>query len=69
MAALGLPIVGDGIYPALLPENAADPAQPLQLLARAITFTDPVDGKPRQFTSQRTLAAADPPCAVSGYAT
>lgn len=56
MAALGLPIVGDAIYPHLLPENGADPAQPLQLLARSIRFTDPIDGQPRQFTSQRRLA-------------
>jgi tRNA pseudouridine32 synthase/23S rRNA pseudouridine746 synthase len=59
MAALGLPIVGDGIYPTLLPENSTVADPPLQLLARAITFTDPVDGNLRQFTSQRTLALAN----------
>lgn len=56
MAALGLPIVGDGIYPNLLPARAGDTRWPLQLLARAVAFTDPVDGSARQFTSQRTLA-------------
>jgi tRNA pseudouridine32 synthase/23S rRNA pseudouridine746 synthase len=54
MAALGLPIVNDGIYPTLTPEGA-DYARPLQLLARAIAFTDPVSGAPRQFTSARSL--------------
>jgi tRNA pseudouridine32 synthase / 23S rRNA pseudouridine746 synthase len=56
MAALGLPIVNDGIYPVLTPEGA-DYTRPLQLLAHSIAFTDPVTGAPRQFTSQRTLQA------------
>ncbi len=60
MAALGLPIAGDGIYPALQPRDGGNPELPLQLLARAIAFTDPVDGRARQFTSQRTLALAAP---------
>lgn len=61
MAALGLPIVGDGIYPALLPEDSAVTDPPLQLLARAIAFIDPLDGSARQFSSQRTLASACAP--------
>lgn len=60
MAALGLSIVGDGIYPTLLPEHGSDPDPPLQLLARSIAFTDPLDGSARQFTSRRTLALAEP---------
>ncbi len=55
MAALGLPIANDGIYPTLTPEGSADYSQPLQLLAQSIAFTDPISGAPRQFTSQRTL--------------
>lgn len=55
MAALGLPLVGDGIYPTLTPEGTADYARPLQLLAKSIAFTDPLTGQPRQFDSQRTL--------------
>jgi tRNA pseudouridine32 synthase/23S rRNA pseudouridine746 synthase len=55
MAALGLPLVGDGIYPHLTPEGTADYARPLQLLAKSIAFTDPLSGLPRQFDSQRTL--------------
>ncbi|OYT91814.1 MAG: pseudouridine synthase [Burkholderiales bacterium PBB3] len=55
MAALGLPLVGDGIYPHLTPEGTADYARPLQLLAKSIAFTDPLSGETRQFHSQRTL--------------
>ena len=55
MAALGLPIENDGIYPELLPEGALDMNHPLQLLAHAIAFDDPLSGERRSFTSQRTL--------------
>ena len=60
MAALGAAIAGDGIYPVLTPESHVAPALPLQLLARSIAFTDPLDGRPRAFSSQRTLALALP---------
>lgn len=55
MAALGLPIVNDGIYPTLTPEGSADHARPLQLLARSIAFTDPLSGQYRHFESRRSL--------------
>lgn len=58
MAALGLPIVGDGLYPHLTPQGACDLSQPLQLLARAIDFIDPLDGRRRHFESRRRLALA-----------
>ncbi len=59
MSALGLPIVGDRIYPTLQPEQAVpDYRQPLQLLAREIAFVDPLSGQPRHFSSQRRLDAA-----------
>ena len=54
MAALGLPIINDGIYPRLTPEGA-DYSCPLQLLARNIAFIDPVDGTDRNYTSKRSL--------------
>jgi len=64
MNALGLPLLGDRIYPTLWPEPAPDTppdwSHPLQLLSREIAFTDPVTGQPRRFTSRRTLTA-DPP--------
>jgi tRNA pseudouridine32 synthase/23S rRNA pseudouridine746 synthase len=55
MAALGLPIVNDGIYPVLTPEGSADYSQPLQLLAKNIAFTDPIDGTLRAFDSAQKL--------------
>jgi tRNA pseudouridine32 synthase/23S rRNA pseudouridine746 synthase len=55
MAALGLPIVGDGIYPTLTPQGSEDYANPLQLLAKALTFVDPVNGEVRTFQSTRRL--------------
>lgn len=59
MAALGIPIVNDRIYPVLMPAPTAGatPAfdKPLQLLAQAIGFSDPVTGLARRFTSVRTL--------------
>jgi tRNA pseudouridine32 synthase/23S rRNA pseudouridine746 synthase len=59
--ALGLPIVGDRIYPVLWPEQAEpDYQHPLQLLARAITFADPISGQPRHFESRRQLAWPTP---------
>jgi tRNA pseudouridine32 synthase/23S rRNA pseudouridine746 synthase len=59
MAALGLPIEGDAIYPVLQPALAGDDpgayARPLQLLARRAAFTDPVTGQARVFQSRRQL--------------
>jgi len=55
-AALGLPIVHDDFYPRLLPEGSDDHARPLQLLARAIAFDDPVTGQARRFESARRLS-------------
>ena len=62
MNALGLPIVGDRIYPCLWPQpapgTAPDFGNPLQLLARELSFVDPVTGQPRCFVSRRQLALA-----------
>ncbi|MEU6235385.1 pseudouridine synthase [Kitasatospora sp. NPDC047058] len=58
MSGLGLPILGDPVYPVLLPEPAPDDfRRPLQLLASVVEFTDPLTGEPRRFESRRTLAA------------
>lgn len=63
MNGLGLPIVGDRIYPRLSPEpppgTAPDYSQPLQLLAREIGFVDPVTGEARHFISRRCLELAE----------
>lgn len=55
MLALGLPLLNDGLYPVLTPEGQMDHAKPLQLLAKALVFVDPVSGVERQFVSQRVL--------------
>jgi len=59
MNALGLPILGDGIYPTLTPEGHTNPALPLQLLAQALEFTDPLTGLVRRFESVRRLLALE----------
>lgn len=66
MAALGLPLLGDGIYPTLTPEGHSDPAKPLQLLAQGIAFDDPVTGQARRFSSQHKLLALDEISSVFG---
>ncbi|MCV2370713.1 pseudouridine synthase [Roseateles oligotrophus] len=59
MNALGLPIVGDSIYPELLPhQDEADFGRPLQLLARELRFVDPLSGQPRHFESGLRLSVA-----------
>lgn len=51
MNALGLPIVGDRVYPVLQPhENPPRFEAPLQLVAREISFTDPITGQRRHFS-------------------
>ncbi len=59
-AALGMPIVGDRMYPTLLPAGTDDHARPLQLLARSVAFVDPISGQSRRFDSARELALAPP---------
>lgn len=54
-AALGIPILGDRIYPVLLPAETDDQARPMQLLAQSLDFIDPISGEPRCFRSQRRL--------------
>lgn len=57
MNALGIPICYDNFYPVLGEMRAADDfSDPLQLLARAIAFKDPITGQQRRFESQRELA-------------
>lgn len=55
MASLGLPIVNDPLYPAVIDIAPDDFSRPLQLLAHRLEFTDPVSGRQREFISARTL--------------
>jgi tRNA pseudouridine32 synthase/23S rRNA pseudouridine746 synthase len=55
LSSLGVPIVNDAFYPEALPCKQDDVSQPLQLLARAISFIDPLSGEWREFRSRRSL--------------
>lgn len=56
MNALGLPLVNDRMYPPVPHTPDDDYRYPLQLLAKSISFTDPVTGQARRFESRLTLA-------------
>jgi tRNA pseudouridine32 synthase / 23S rRNA pseudouridine746 synthase len=55
--ALGIPIQNDQIYPTLTPyqEYDLDVSKPLQLLAKEISFLDPITNAQRVFVSRRAL--------------
>ncbi|MFI9344398.1 RluA family pseudouridine synthase [Streptomyces sp. NPDC052773] len=58
MNTLGVPILGDPLYPEVTaPAAPGDFRDPLQLLARELEFTDPLTGAAHRFRSTRTLAA------------
>ncbi|MBW8739794.1 MAG: pseudouridylate synthase, partial [Streptomyces turgidiscabies] len=58
MSSLGVPILGDPLYPVVTdPVAVGDFRRPLQLLARGLEFTDPVTGREHRFASPRTLRA------------
>ena len=54
---LGIPIKDDQIYPTLTPYQEYDLniSKPLQLLAKEVSFLDPITGTQRSFCSQRKL--------------
>lgn len=53
---LGVPIVGDPLYPHVrLDDDIDDFTRPLQLLAKTLEFVDPVDDTPRRYSSERSL--------------
>lgn len=58
MAALGLPIYGDPLYPRVLTVADGDFSTPLRLLAHRLAFDDPLSGARREFVSGRRLSAA-----------
>ncbi|WFN92626.1 pseudouridine synthase [Gordonia sp. LUNF6] len=58
MAQLGVPIVGDPLYPEVDADLAAAPdrgdfSRPLRLVAAALEFTDPFSGERREFRTAR----------------
>jgi len=56
MQTLGWPILNDRYYPTLQAESADDYSRPLQLLAKALRFVDPVTQQPREFIAEQELS-------------
>ena len=60
LSALGIPIVNDRLYPEISfakpANNQDDFANPLKLLAKSISFRDPLTGQEHYFESDRKLA-------------
>ena len=57
MAALGAPIVNDTVYPSVRHRAPSDYSAPLQLLAKRLSFIDPLSGVERSFSSNFLLQA------------
>ena len=55
MAALGMPLLYDSLYPKVRPVNTGDYAQPLQLLAKSVRFIDPITQAEQRFVSRQQL--------------
>ena len=53
MASLGIPILGDPLYPNVITVADDDFSTPLRLLAQCIEFVDPLTGLTREFVSRR----------------
>ncbi|MGM1016858.1 MAG: pseudouridine synthase [Actinomycetota bacterium] len=58
LASVGAGILHDRLYPVLQPETPDDYDRPLQLLARELTFVDPLSGLERTFTTRQRLSEA-----------
>lgn len=57
MASIGLPILGDPLYPSVIDVAPDDFSAPLQLLAHSLEFDDPLSGAPRRFVSRYRLGS------------
>jgi tRNA pseudouridine32 synthase/23S rRNA pseudouridine746 synthase len=58
MAGLGAPIANDGMYPTVIHRAAGHYATPLQLLAKCLSFIDPLRGVERTFRSNFLLGVS-----------
>jgi len=61
MQSLGLPILNDKYYPELQPFSADNFTAPLQLLAKELTFIDPLTGLDRSFCCDANLSLTPKP--------
>jgi len=55
LAGLGIPVINDKLYPELTPSADDDFSRPLKLLAKSISFRDPLSGREHYFESGITL--------------
>jgi tRNA pseudouridine32 synthase / 23S rRNA pseudouridine746 synthase len=55
LAALGIPIINDKLYPDMSATVEADFSSPLKLLAKSLSFQDPLTGQQRYFESEMKL--------------
>jgi tRNA pseudouridine32 synthase / 23S rRNA pseudouridine746 synthase len=58
-SSLGMPILNDRIYPILQAVNSDNYARPLQLVAKTISFIDPLSKELRAFESRLSISLAD----------
>jgi tRNA pseudouridine32 synthase / 23S rRNA pseudouridine746 synthase len=55
LAALRIPVINDKLYPELNPSETDDFSRPLKLLAKSISFRDPLSGREHYFESGTRL--------------
>jgi tRNA pseudouridine32 synthase/23S rRNA pseudouridine746 synthase len=55
LAGLGIPIINDRLYPVMSRTNADDFSSPLKLLAKSLSFQDPLSGRQLYFESGMKL--------------
>jgi tRNA pseudouridine32 synthase/23S rRNA pseudouridine746 synthase len=52
---MGIPILNDKLYPDIIPSTEDDFSTPLKLLAKSISFRDPLTGREHYFETSRRL--------------
>jgi len=55
LAVLGIPVINDKLYPTMTPSDDDDFSRPLKLLAKSISFQDPLTGRQHYFESGKRL--------------
>ena len=55
LSALGAPVINDTLYPDVLPPVPDDFSRPLKLVARSLSFRDPLNGREQHFESEMRL--------------
>jgi tRNA pseudouridine32 synthase/23S rRNA pseudouridine746 synthase len=55
LAGLGIPIINDKLYPTISRSEEDDFSSPLKLLAKSLSFQDPLTGQEHYFESRTKL--------------